>query len=350
VAAGATATFYMRHRNRAVDSGAGDVIAVTTQPAKVTTLRETLSEAGTVVPQIAADFVVSAAESCAIAELPKQEGDAVQVGDILVKLDIPSVASELANRQLDVADATAKVETARADAERLGSLYDRGLAARNQAEAARNALNVAEGNLSQAKSRLEAARIADASTIIRARFPGVVVKRWHNVGDLVSGLESDPILRVVDLGRLQISAKVETADAVRILPGQTAEVQSESGPLAAVVAVKLGGNTPDATSVDVRLNFVTPTTLPLETPLQLSIVVNERMNVLVVPADAIQRVESQTFVWIADSNNQATRREVRIGYITNGQAEVVSGLTAGELVIVTGIAELTDGTRITIGR
>ena len=350
VAGAITVAYYVRHRSSARDSTGTDVIAVTTQPAKVTTLRETLPVSGTVQPQVAADFVVSATESCTIADLPKNEGDAVQAGDVLVRLDLPAVASELATRQLEVTDATTKVENARAEAARLGSLYDRGLAARNQAEAARTALGVAEANLSQAKSRLEAAKVGEAATIIRARFAGVVVKRWHNVGDMVSGLETDPILRVVDTSRLQISAKMPTADAVRILPGQTAEVQSESGPFAAVVAVKLNAPGPDAGTTDVRLNFETPTSLPLDTPLQLTIVVNERPNVLVVPADAVQRVESQTFVWIADSNNQAAKREVRLGYITNGQAEVVSGLTAGEQVIVTGIAELTEGTRITIGR
>ena len=340
----------MRHHSNARDSTGTDVIAVTTQPAKVTTLREIVTAAGTVVPQAAADFVVTAPEACAIAELPKAEGDTVQAGDIIVRLDLPAVSAEMATRQLEVADASAHAETARAEATRLGSLYDRGLVGRNQAEAAKSALNVAESNLSQAKIRLETAKVAETATIIRARFAGTVLKRWHNVGDLVTGLETDPIMRIVDQSRLQISAPMPPVDAVRVLPGQTADVQSDSGPLAAIVALKLGGTTPNAPTADVRLNFVTPTSLPLDTPLQLSIVVNERLNVLVVPADAVQRAESQTFVWIADSNNQATRREVRIGYITNGQAEIVSGLTAGEQVIVTGISELTEGVRITIGR
>jgi RND family efflux transporter MFP subunit len=347
---GAAGAYYVHHRNQARDAMSTDVIAVTTQPAKVTTLREMVTAAGTVVPQVAADFVVTAPESCAIAELPKAEGETVQAGDIIVRLDLPAVASELATRQLEVADASAHAETARAEATRQASLFDRGLVGRNQAEAAKSALSVAESNLSQAKSRFETAKIAELATIIRARFAGVVVKRWHNVGDLVTGLETDPIMRIVDTSRLQISAPMPTADAVRVLPGQSADVQSESGPLAAVVALKLGGSVPNSPTSDVRLNFVVPTTLPLDTPLQLSIVVNERLNVLVVPADALQRAEGQTFVWIADANNQATRREVRSGYITNGQAEIVSGLTAGEQVIVTGISELTEGTRITIGR
>lgn len=348
--AGTVVAYYVKNRSSVRDSTGTDVIAVTLQPVRTTNLRETVTVPGTVAPQAAADFVVNATEACTIAELPKNEGDAVQAGDILVRLDLPAVASEMATRQLEVTDLTAKVETAKAEAARLSSLYDRGLVGRNQAEAAKSALSAAEANLGQAKGRLESARVAETATIIRARFAGTVVKRWHNVGDLVSGLETDPILRVVDTSRLQISAKMPTADAVRILPGQSAEVQSESGPLAAVVAVKLSGTSPDANTTDVRLNFEVPTTLPLDAPLQVTIVVNERPNVLVVPADAVQRVESQTFVWIADTNNQATRREVHVGYITNGQAEIVSGLTAGEQVIVTGIAELTEGSRITIGR
>ena len=91
------------------------------------------------------------------------------------------------------------------------------------------------------------------------------------------------------------------------------------------------------------------TRLSSRRPMRLSLLVSAALA-LVVPADAIQRIETQTFVWLADSNNQATRREVRIGYIANGQAEVVSGLTAGETVIVAGIAELTEGIRIVIGR
>jgi RND family efflux transporter MFP subunit len=340
------------HRGGPLETG---VIAVTTQPAKVTTMRETVAAAGTVVPQTAADFIVTAPELCSIAELPKQEGDTVQAGDIVARLDMPAVAAEIATRNLEVVELTAKADAARAEAARLTSLFERGLAARQLADAARTALTVAEANLGQAKTRLETAKVSEAATIIRARFAGVVAKRWHNVGDSVSGGDTDPILRIVDMSRLQISAPMPTADAGRVLPGQTADVQSESGPISAVVALKLVAASSTASpgaaaTTDIRLNFLAPTTLPLDAPVQISIIVNERANVLVVPADAIQRLDTQTFVWLANGNNQAERREVRIGFISNAQAEIVSGLVAGEQVIVTGISELTEGTRLTIGR
>jgi hypothetical protein len=53
-------------------------------------------------------------------------------------------------------------------------------------------------------------------------------------------------------------------------------------------------------------------------------------------------------VWVATENNQAAQREVRVGFIANRQAQIMSGLTAGEAVIVTGIAQLTEGARITV--
>ena len=84
--------------------------------------------------------------------------------------------------------------------------------------------------------------------------------------------------------------------------------------------------------------------------MQVNIVVSERRDATVVPADAVQRTEGAAFVWVPNENSQATRREVHVGYIANNLAQIVSGLAAGELVIVTGIAELSEGTRVTISK
>ncbi len=325
-------------------------IAVTTQAARVTTLRDVVTAAGTIIPMAAADFVVAAAEPCAIAELPKAEGDAVQAGDIVVRLDIPAIASDVAMRQLELTDATARAELAKAEADRFASLFEKGLAARTQLETARSAASVAESNLSQARGRLDAAKAAEATTIIRARFAGVVVKRWHGPGDRVTGLDTDPILRIVDPARLQVTMQLPTADANRILPGQVATVQTETGGEAAVVSMKLTPTSPAVTTTDVRLNFLVPTLLPLDTPVQVDIVVNERPDAITIPADAVQRANGVTFVWVPNENSQATRREVRLGLITNNQAQIVSGLAAGEPVIVTGLSQLTDGVSITISK
>jgi cobalt-zinc-cadmium efflux system membrane fusion protein len=330
-----------------------EAIAVTVQTARLTTMRETVSASGTIVPLASADFIVTASEPCAVGELPKQEGETVQAGDLVARLDIPSVAAELATRQLETTEAAAKQATAKAEADRLTGLVDKGLSPRNRLEAARSALAIADANLSQAKGRLDAAKAADAATYIHARFAGIVAKRWKNPGDPVSGLPSDPILRIIDPGRMQVSAQFSTTDALRILPGQTADVQTGTGPNeAAVVAVKASQTSTSASAsmptTEIRLNFIVPTTLSIDTPVEVEILVNERRDALVIPADAVQHAEGLTFVWVATENNQAARREIHVGFISGHQAQIVSGLSAGESVIVMGIAQLTDGSRITI--
>lgn len=337
-----------RRSSGADASAGGDVIAVTTEAARLTTLRDTISAPGSVVPQAAADFVVTASEPSTLADAPKQAGDTVKAGEVVARLDIPAVASELATRQVEASEAAARQATAKADLERVTSLVTQGLAPRNMLDAARNAFNAADTNLIQVRGRLDAAKAAEAATILRARFAGVVVKRWHNPGDLLTGQESDPILRIVDPARMQVSAQVPEADARRVQPGQAADVQMGDGSTeAAVVAVKLSAAS-GADTVDVRLNFLAPTAQLLDTPVQAVVVVGERRDALVVPAGTIQRADGATFVWVATENNQAARREVRVGFIASNLAQIVSGLTAGEPVIVTGIAQLTDGARITV--
>jgi len=72
---------------------AGETIAVTVQPARTGSLRDTVSVSGTVVPAAVADFIVTADQPAEIAELPKNEGDVVKTGDLLVRLDIASITN-----------------------------------------------------------------------------------------------------------------------------------------------------------------------------------------------------------------------------------------------------------------
>ena len=71
-----------------------------------------------------------------------------------------------------------------------------------------------------------------------ARFPGVVIKKFHSKGDLVAGGESDPILRVVDPAKIQVALQVPVDQAERIQQGQIATVQADVANEMATVALK----------------------------------------------------------------------------------------------------------------
>jgi hypothetical protein len=70
IAGAAIGGYVIWNKSRTVVDPLNDVIAVTVQSARVTTMRETVTATGTVVPQTAADFVVNAPGPAEIAEMP----------------------------------------------------------------------------------------------------------------------------------------------------------------------------------------------------------------------------------------------------------------------------------------
>jgi membrane fusion protein (multidrug efflux system) len=337
---------------------AGETIAVTVQPARLGSLRDTVSVSGTVVPATVADFIVTADQPAEIAELPKNEGDTVKTGDLLVRLDIASITNEVATRQLELGEATTTYEAAKKDEERLEPLVAQGLAARNKLEAARTARLAAEANVSQIKARFDAAKAMESGAVIRARFPGVVIKRWHGPGEMVTGGEGDPILRVIDPARLQVAIQVPLAQADRINQGQPATVQTGTGTEPAIVSMKGAVTGEAASTVEVRLNLAataaTPTTttapLALDSIVQTEIVLEELQSVILVPSTTVQRDDKGPFVWLVSETGQAVKRQIRVGLTATGSTHVLSGLVAGDQVIVTGIAQLTEGIAVTVSK
>ena len=79
---------------------------------------------------------------------------------------------------------------------------------------------------------------------------------------------------------------------------------------------------------------------------KLSIVEYVNKKAIVVPANAVQRTESETYIMVAKQNKNnyvAEKRTIVIGKSNQELAEVKSGINIGETIIVNGFQELTDG-------
>ena len=78
---------------------------------------------------------------------------------------------------------------------------------------------------------------------------------------------------------------------------------------------------------------------------QLGIVDYTKANSLTVPVNTIQNIDGKNYVFIAGESNGlkvAQKKEIVVGEIYNGVAEVISGLNQGDLVITTGYNNLND--------
>jgi RND family efflux transporter MFP subunit len=330
---------------------ANPALSVAVHVVKPDTIRNVFSNSGMVVPAAAADWMIAAPEPARIAELPKAEGAAVAVGDLLVRFDIPTLSAELASRQVDQVDAATKLEAVKAEAAKVSALFDQGVVPRNQVDAARDRVAQAESALRRAKADLDAATLAQDRAVVRARFAGVIAHVFHKEGDLVQGSSTDPVLRVIDPTRVQISLVMPSNQLGRATPGMPANVIVTPGapPEPATIVLR---NTPDpgAPSAEIRLSFVNATTATVDTPVQVEILLEQRTDAIVIPRAALVYDRDRPHVFIAGTDNRAQRREVRVGLVVQDRAEILSGVAVGDRVIVTGLTDLTDGALVSPDR
>ena len=332
-----------------------EIAATAAAPVKIITLAPAtldgiVAATGVVAAAPGADWVITAPEPARILELPKAEGDRVRTGDLLVRFEIPSAATDVANRRAEVEQAQARVENAQASATRLTTLVEHGVAAQKELEDARRELTEARAALAQAQAASHSAAVVESRAIVRARFDGVVAKRNHNPGDMVEASASEVILRIIDPSRLQVVAavpipelrRVEVGKRVRVLvPGST---EADEGR----VVSRPAAVDPTGVSADVRIAFDSGTKLAAGTPVRVEIAAEERRNALAVPIEALIHEDDDTFVMVAGDDKKAHKRKVEVGLITPTTAELVSGVKAGEQVIVQGQQGLPDGADIVI--
>jgi membrane fusion protein, multidrug efflux system len=337
-------------------SGAGDdnsgvePVGVAVEVASQQTLRLTARGAGIVVPTDAGDWSISASELGRILELPKAEGDAVQSGDVLVRFEYGSTATESSARESDVSAASSRLDAARAQLAKVSALYERGFVSRSEYEAAKSAVTAAELDVNRATRQLDTVKEAADRATVRARFPGIVAKVFHHEGDLVNPSPLDPVLRVIDPTHLEVSLSVPMQEAAQVQPGMPATIVSANGAEPGAVLLRSPADDPHATTETLRLSFAQPTTLPVESPVQAEILIAERKDVVTLPSAAILHGEDGgSFVMVA-VDGRAHRRDVRLGLRSRERVEIAAGVTAGDRVIVKGPADVAEGAPVSPDR
>jgi len=313
-------------------------------------IRPVIAATGQVKPAAGAELLVEPPQEARIAELPKSVGDRVRRGDLLVRFEVPSLEADAATKRADLARAEAQLTTARQTAERLSGLYERGIAARKDVEDARRDLSQAEATVAEARSATAAAGRLAQRAVVRAPFDGVVAGRSHEPGDLVEPGGAEPILRLIDPSRLQVEAAVPAVELGPVTVGSPARVHGASFPEEQARVIARPATVDPATGTAlVRLAFLTPTQLPAGMAVDVEIDGQEHFAAVLVPADALLQEGPRSFVLIVDGEKKAHRREVKAGVVARGWAEILSGVTAGEQVVVSGQTALPDGAAVEPG-
>jgi len=168
----------------------------------------------------------------------------------------------------------------------------------------------------------------------------------------VLGTGTDPVIRIINPTRVQITADVLVQDLGQIVNGQSATITPMGeGPMAGTVTRVTTPSSPDAGTAAVALTLAPGIpSPPAGTAVLVEILIASVPEALVVPTAAVQRVSGVTFVMVAGTDNRVMRRDVRVGLTTPQLTQILDGLTVGEFIITSALTEINEGDLVSFSR
>lgn len=327
---------------------------ILTAPAAPRRLRTELETTGTIDFDQRRHAHVSPRVGGHVGEVLVDLGDRVAAGQVLARLD----SLELGQAVVEFLQARARTELARETFEREERLWRERVSSEQELVATRAELREAEAARQGAEERLhlfglsheEIARLdydqaRTSCYAVRAPFAGTIVAQEVTRGELVG--PERVLFQIADLSRVWAWIDVFERDLARVHRGDHVVLEVDAWP-----GVSFTGEVSDlGTSVQsetraARARLAVPNP---DGKLRPGMFARVRIldphgadgdtlapEVLAVPEGAIQRAGSETVVYVALDEGRFSRRPVTLGRRGEGYVEVLSGLAAGEEVVIEG--------------
>ena len=265
-----------------------------------------------------------------LTEILFEEGQEVNAGDVLVKLDNLEQVADLAAAQAALVDSKASFR-------RSSELYKTNVVAKSQLLQDEAKKIADEAMVSVTQKRL-------SDTIVRAPFAGRIGLRRVSLGSLlgpgtvITTLDDTHVIKIdfdlpeIYLSRLEPGLKVLAHSAAypdQEFSGEVSSVDTRVDPVSRSVRVR---SVMQNTEGYLRPGMFMTVTL-----------LNASIKALVIPERALIPERSVQYVYVVGDNQIVEKRTVQIGRRRPGEVEILEGLSAGESVIVDGTQKARDG-------
>jgi HlyD family secretion protein len=307
-----------------------------------------------------------------------EEGHPVKAGQILAHLDDtqPRAALALAEAQLAssrkaAAEDQARLQQAEVTLGRRQQLLKDGVVgkaelddAQSNVESLKARIAYTEQQIGVAESQVRLQQTNLTDMVVRAPFGGVVISKDAQPGEMISpvsaggGFTRTGIGTIVDMSSLEIEVDVNETYINRVVNGMRVEAVLDAyqdWPIPAHVITTIPSADRQKATVKVRIGFdaLDPRILPdmgvkvsflRDAPPAGQAAAAPRVT---VPKAAIRTADGKSIVFVL-KDDRVERRAVSVGLETGGQVELVSGVSAGERVVVEGPQALKDGDKVKV--
>ena len=314
-----------------------------------------IDEIGTVEPL--ATVAVKSRIDGLVVHVGFNEGDYVQAGDVLFKLDDRTARAQLAEAQANLARDKAQLADAQRILSRNEALAERGFAARATLDTARATVAGLEAAAAANAAQIENIRAQLDYTIIRAPIAGRTGAQAFKLGANVKANDTTPLVVINQTRPITVQFSVPQTELSALRAAQARQ------PLPARVTVR-GSRPVSATGtltfIDNAVNQASGTialkaTLANEDEalwpgqfVDVSLLMDTVPGMATVPANAILVGQQGTYVFVVKQDQTVEARAVEVNRTVEGTAFVGQGLAAGERVVIDNQLRLSPGSLVTV--
>ncbi len=288
---------------------------------------------GTLYPRTELD--ISAQAQGQITSLEIRLGEYKSKGALIATID-----NEL--KQLALDNAKLNEAKLKRNYERIQNLYKGGSATEQQLDDARIAFESAGIQLQQTEKQL-----ADAT--VKAPFDGIVTQKFVEKGSFIN--QGNPIVSLIDISKLKVKANVSESNIYQIKRGNKAIVSADVYPglefPGKVTFVSDRGDESHNYPVEIEIPNSTKHPLKAGTIVSVNVEIPGAAKALFIPREALVGSTMNASVYLAE-NNVAKLRSITVKDNSGADLQVLSGLAAGDEVIVTGQINLVDGSNLNV--
>ncbi len=330
------------------------------------------------------EIEVYAKESGYVQKLNVDYGSHVKKGDVMATLEIPELQAQLEEDRAEIENASQQVlraqhELSRYEAQykalhlqytRLDRVFEtkpgivaqqevddaqgKDMAAASQVDAGKAALEAAQSQLGVAKAKLIHDQTLYGYSKIVAPFSGVVTDRYANLGTLVqagtnSSTQAMPIVKLSqdDLFRLVIPVPESYVHYIRVGDHVDVRVPSLNQTFPGNVSRFSVEVKEDTRTMHTEVDVPNPTHVLMPgLYAEADISLEHRDDIPAIPLQAINHEGDKATVLVVNSGGEIEDRPIQLGLQTATDAEVVSGLNAGEKVVVSDRSGLKTGQKV----
>jgi len=327
--------------------------AVGTAAAIHTDIPVTVTALGTVQPLVTA--TVRPQLSGVLFKLMFQDGQMVKTGQLLAQIDPRPYRLALAQAKADLARDEAQLAVAKLDLKRYETLLEQDSIASQQVDTQRALVRQLTGTVAADRAAIGTAQLNLEYTAIKSPIDGRAGIRQVDIGNYLTPSDTNGIVVVTQLNPIdvsfflpqtQLSIIGHQADSGTGLPVQALD-QNDNRILAEGHFLAFDNQVDTTTgTVRAKARFDNGDTLFPGQFVNISLLVTTLHDAVTIPISAIRHGVPGDFIFVVQPDNTVKLTPVTIGPSADGQIAIISGLTAGTIVVTDGADGLEDGSSI----